>query len=137
MNPLTLEWINKAEGDLNTAKREFRVRTSANLDAVGFHAQQCAEKYLKARIQEAGLRVRRTHDLCELLDVVQPVPLQLQALRPQLEALTRFAVEYRYPGTTATDKAAVAPLVSTMTLVRKLVRAELKVGGSATRKRKK
>ncbi|PKO09515.1 MAG: hypothetical protein CVU40_09435 [Chloroflexi bacterium HGW-Chloroflexi-2] len=40
MNPLTIEWVNKAEADLLTARREFRTRKSPNYDAVCFHAQQ-------------------------------------------------------------------------------------------------
>lgn len=48
MNPLTLEWFDKAEGDLATASREIRARRKPNYDAVCFHAQQAAEKYLKA-----------------------------------------------------------------------------------------
>lgn len=48
MNPLSIEWINKAEGDYATAKREFRVRKLPNYDAVCFHSQQSAEKYIKA-----------------------------------------------------------------------------------------
>jgi len=51
MNPLTLEWVDKAEGDLITARREYRARKSPNYDAVCFHAQQAAEKYLKAYLQ--------------------------------------------------------------------------------------
>ena len=53
MNPLTSEWIEKAEGDLLTAEREYRARNRPNYDAVCFHAQQTAEKYLKAWLQEA------------------------------------------------------------------------------------
>lgn len=48
MNPLTLEWVTKAEGDYLTAVREARIRKSPNYDAVCFHSQQAAEKYLKA-----------------------------------------------------------------------------------------
>jgi HEPN domain-containing protein len=44
MNPLTLEWIEKAEGDFATATREFAVTEKPNYDAVCYHAQQCAEK---------------------------------------------------------------------------------------------
>jgi HEPN domain-containing protein len=55
MKPLTAEWISKAENDFATALRESRVRKNVNYDAVCFHAQQCAEKYLKARLQEAGI----------------------------------------------------------------------------------
>jgi HEPN domain-containing protein len=55
MNPITNEWIDKAEGDFATAQRELQVVNDANYDAVCFHAQQCIEKYLKARLQEAGI----------------------------------------------------------------------------------
>lgn len=37
MNPLTLEWIEKAEGDFATAQREQRARKMPNYDAVCFH----------------------------------------------------------------------------------------------------
>jgi HEPN domain-containing protein len=39
MNPITLEWVGKAEGDFATAERELRVQTDPNYDAVCFHAQ--------------------------------------------------------------------------------------------------
>ena len=43
MNPLTLEWVAKAEGDRATAERELTATTDLNLDAVCFHCQQCVE----------------------------------------------------------------------------------------------
>jgi len=55
MKPETREWINKAEGDLGTARREMKVTLEPNFDAACFHAQQCAEKYLKARLIEDAL----------------------------------------------------------------------------------
>ena len=48
MNELVMEWVEKAEGDSRTAEREGTVGEGPNYDAVCFHAQQCAEKYLKA-----------------------------------------------------------------------------------------
>ena len=39
MNELTLEWVQKAEGDYDTARRELRLRRLPNYDAVCFHAQ--------------------------------------------------------------------------------------------------
>ena len=54
MNDLTIEWVQKAEGDYETTLRESRVRRHPNYDAVCFHAQQTAEKYLKAVLQESG-----------------------------------------------------------------------------------
>ena len=50
MNPLTLEWVEKAEGDIITAQREYRARSHPNYDAACFHAQQTAEKYLIGEI---------------------------------------------------------------------------------------
>jgi HEPN domain-containing protein len=43
MNPLTLEWIEKAEGDLITSQREYRARNNPNYTATCFHAQQTVE----------------------------------------------------------------------------------------------
>jgi HEPN domain-containing protein len=48
MNLLTQEWISKAEGDFASSGRELRARKDPNYDSACFHAQQCAEKYLKA-----------------------------------------------------------------------------------------
>jgi HEPN domain-containing protein len=51
MNPLTQEWIDKAEGDFRTATREIQVTQDPSYDGVCFHAQQCVEKYLKLDVQ--------------------------------------------------------------------------------------
>ena len=59
MNPLTREWIEKAEGDFATAGRELRARKNPNYEAACFHAQQCAEKYLKAILQEQSITLLR------------------------------------------------------------------------------
>jgi HEPN domain-containing protein len=55
MKASTLEWIEKAEGDWDMAQRAYRARKRPNYDAACFHTQQCAEKYLKARRNEAGI----------------------------------------------------------------------------------
>src|SRR5437867_2053447 len=73
MQPLTTEWVAKAEGDFVTAARDLRARKAPNYDAACFHAQQCAEKYLKARLQEANTPFPRTHDLEVLLDLLLPI----------------------------------------------------------------
>jgi HEPN domain-containing protein len=40
-------WMRKADNDLKTAKDELNTEEPAT-DTICFHAQQCAEKYLKA-----------------------------------------------------------------------------------------
>jgi HEPN domain-containing protein len=98
MQPLTTEWIQKAEGDLATARRELRARTTPNYDASCFHAQQCAEKYLKALLQEVETPFGKSHNLSLLLDLLKNRHPGLELLRPSLAILNAYAVEYRYPG---------------------------------------
>src|SRR6266508_6150751 len=93
MKPITGEWVDKAEGDFATAEREFRVSVEPNHDAVCFHTQQCAEKYLKAYLQEAEIPFRKTHDLAELLDSAVAIAPEWEKLRQGLNALSSFAVE--------------------------------------------
>ena len=97
MQPATSEWVAKAEGDFTTALREYRARKSPNYDAACFHAQQCAEKYLKALLQEENIAFDKTHDLVKLLSLL-PTMIGLAALRGNLAMLSAAAVEYRYPG---------------------------------------
>jgi HEPN domain-containing protein len=47
MKPITLEWIEKAEEDWMMMLKGYRARKSPAYNAACFHAQQCAEKYLK------------------------------------------------------------------------------------------
>jgi len=62
MTPLTQEWVQKAEADF-AAMEWLRQAPDSLPDALGFHAQQCVEKYLKARAQHAGIAFPKTHDL--------------------------------------------------------------------------
>jgi HEPN domain-containing protein len=104
MNPITAEWITKAEGDFATAERELGVTVSPNYDAVCFHAQQCAEKYLKARLQESGVQFGKTHDLPTLLNLALSVESTWEALLTDMQTLSTYAVAYRYPGDSADKK---------------------------------
>lgn len=84
MNPITSEWVQKAEGDFATAKRELQVSIEPNYDAVCFHAQQCVEKYLKAKLQEANVQFGKIHDLPTLLDLILPIETTWNTLRADL-----------------------------------------------------
>jgi len=110
MKDLTKEWFKKAEGDVGTAIREAAVDKGANLDAVCFHAQQAVEKYLKGLIQEHEIPFSKTHDLSVLLDLILPVFPELNVLSDDLEWLSSFAVEFRYPGEEAVEEDAMNAL---------------------------
>ncbi len=102
MKPITREWLDKAEADLLSAMREHRARNAPNFAAACFFAQQCIEKYLKARLAESGVSYPRTHDLAALLDLVLPLEAGWESFRAKLDTLTSYAVEFRYPGESAT-----------------------------------
>jgi HEPN domain-containing protein len=126
MNELTLEWLQKAEGDYATAGRETRARRRPNYDAACFHAQQTAEKYLKAFLQEQSAPFPRTHSLIELLELCLPLDASFEFLRDLLVVLDRYAVSYRYPGESAgKDEARLA--FRAVTDVRRFVRDKLGV----------
>lgn len=121
MKTVTREWIDKAEGDYRTAEREI-LAEPPNYDASAFHAQQCAEKYLKARMMEAGIAFPKTHDLTSLLKLVPPSDPEWEALRPKLDALTSLGIEVRYPGVSA-DAEDAQEALETARIVRGIVRS--------------
>jgi HEPN domain-containing protein len=124
MKPMTREWAAKAEGDFATLQRESRARKNPNYDALCFHAQQCAEKYLKARLCEAGIGFARVHDLGALLNAVLPAEPLWEAYRPGLAMLTDYAVAFRYPGESA-DREAAKDASRQCKVFRKVARAAL------------
>jgi len=124
MNPLTREWVEKAEGDLATAARELRVRKSPNYDAVCFHAQQGAEKYLKAVLHAKAIPFAKTHNLVALLDLALALQPSWEMMRTDMEALTAMAVGFRYPGRAA-DKAVARGALKVARHVRSLARLAL------------
>jgi len=101
MKPLTSEWVGKAEADFATAQREGAAFETPNYDAACFHAQQCAEKYLKAQLVEVDVRPSRTHDLSVLANLIRPFDAAWSELQSELDWLTTLAVEIRYPGASA------------------------------------
>jgi HEPN domain-containing protein len=99
----TREWVRCAEEDLEVALTQFRRRTKKpTTNAICFHCQQCAEKYLKARLAEAGLSILKVHDLVLLLQRLLPSEPLWASFAPMLRGLNDYAVKFRYPGHIAT-----------------------------------
>ena len=124
MKVATREWVDKAEADYAAALLLRRSRKKHARDIVCFHLQQCAEKYLKARLEEAALAFPKTHDLERLLDVVISVEPLWASLRPALAAISDYAVTIRYPGRSATAVETKMILLD-VTQVRSLIRHSL------------
>jgi HEPN domain-containing protein len=97
MKSTTRSWTRKAEGNLRVARNEAAAPDPVK-DAVGFHCQQEAEKYLKALLCETGLPIPCIHDLDQLLVLLLPHHGILAPLKRTLVSLSHYAVDYRYPG---------------------------------------
>ena len=94
---LALQWFAKAGADFDVAVHLMR-EGSRFREIVCFHAQQAAEKYLKALLVRRQVEFPKTHDIKDLLDLLDTVhPAAAEALR-DAEFLTPFGVKIRYPG---------------------------------------
>jgi HEPN domain-containing protein len=106
MKPTTREWVRKAENDFKVVSQILRRRKDVVPDAACFFCQQCVEKYLKARLVEAGIAFPRTHDLLQLLNACLPVEPLWSAYSRAVDGMTDYAVDFRYPGHSATPREA-------------------------------
>jgi HEPN domain-containing protein len=68
------------------------------LELLCFHAQQAAEKAMKAVLVHHGLPIRKTHSIGMLLDLLAAAPIELPDEVRSGIALTDDAVAARYPG---------------------------------------
>lgn len=93
---LARAWFVKAENDLRSAEYLLTMAEPA-YENVGFHAQQCAEKYLKGYLVFQGIAFKKWHDLVYLLDLCVTVNPQWEQFYDEAEFLSPFAAEYRYP----------------------------------------
>lgn len=121
------EWVRKAEADKTTAEvcRKLSKRRIGQAEIACFHAQQCAEKYLKAMLAQAGRAVPRIHDLLKLAAMAGVAGMRVPLVRRDLYFLNAFAVEVRYSGASA-DAADAARAVAAMNRVRMVCRRTLR-----------
>lgn len=89
-------WITKAENDLLNIRNNLAAER-VPWDTVCFHAQQVAEKLLKALLVYHGRLPLRTHDLVALLADCAQIHPSLAELKPECDKLTAFAIASRYP----------------------------------------
>jgi HEPN domain-containing protein len=64
--------------------------------SICFHAQQAAEKFLKAFLAEKDQEVPRTHNILDLIDRCAAIEPAFNELRPLADDLSLFGVEIRY-----------------------------------------
>ena len=91
------QWVQKAEDDLKNAAYTLQMGKDCPTDTVCFHAQQCAEKYLKALLVLKSIDFPRTHDVGELVALL-PAECRPMLTSEEQERLTDYATVTRYPG---------------------------------------
>ena len=116
-------WIASAEEDLAASKILLRDKKPI-LFGVCFHAQQCAEKYIKALLIFKEVDFPKTHDLVTLNTLCHQAGIFTGFDPQQLTELSRHAVQTRYPGTQPTREEAEDALKITAS-IRRFARAFL------------
>ncbi len=101
-DPLVAEWIAKAFADTESAERELVQPVRTNYDSACFHAQQAVKKILKGLIQAQSIGPPYTHNLLDLGDMVLSYHASWLNDRNTLRTLTLGAIQFRYPGKSAT-----------------------------------
>lgn len=90
-------WLEAVSSDLRTIEICLTARPPVARSAL-FHAQQAAEKALKAFLTWHSVPFRKTHQLQDLVGQCSAVDPSFEALDPAAEQLTPYAWQYRYPG---------------------------------------
>lgn len=94
MKPITREWLNAANDDLNAIEVMLGKEEITNI--VAFHAQQAVEKSFKAIVEEFNLGNIKTHHLESLYAKILPI---FSGLNETIIAeLDTVYIEARYPG---------------------------------------
>lgn len=89
-------WLRHARGDLRLAR--LALREEILPEQICFHAQQAAEKSLKAVLLYSKVDFPFTHDLEELVELSINGGIAIPDELQDLGTLTPYAVQARYPG---------------------------------------
>lgn len=90
------KWLTKARNDIKVAENELGFENEEIItEAICFHAQQAAEKFLKAFLIARNIEFGRTHNLEYLLKLCINEDTDFETL--DAGNLSFYAVEVRYP----------------------------------------
>lgn len=85
-------WLPKASSDAAAVESLLK---GGNFDAACFHAQQAAEKYLKAFLIHHGVQFPFTHNLADLSELCASIDTSFRSLTSTVAPLIPYAVELR------------------------------------------
>jgi HEPN domain-containing protein len=123
------QWLTYGEEDLRFAAHGFSLSGSPSYRLVAYHAQQCAEKHLKAYLVFHAIDFPHTHNLSRLLELCAERAGWAEQLR-EADELTPYAISARYPGEEEEVREEEARrAVEVAALVRQVVRTALAAEG--------
>jgi HEPN domain-containing protein len=91
------DWLQRAHPDIRLEKVALRTRGVLPEDAC-YHAQQCAEKALKALLLYLDSSFPKTHAIEVLLDLLKTKGLSIPSGVDEAFGLSQYGVQVRYPG---------------------------------------
>lgn len=91
------EWLESARRDLALCAAALDLAL-ASYEGASFHAQQAAEKVLKALLVWHQVEFPRTHNIGDLLRLLEPSTPGIGERLDSARALTAYAARGRYPG---------------------------------------
>ncbi|MEW5817617.1 MAG: HEPN domain-containing protein [Spirochaetota bacterium] len=91
------EWLRRARSNLAKAKANHDLPEVLYEDLC-FDAQQAAEKAIKAALVHKQIPFPKTHDIINLLTLLQQGGVEVPEEIRRADLLTGYAVEARYPG---------------------------------------
>ena len=89
------KWIQFADEDLRLAEHALKLSSGCPYRLIAYHAQQCAEKYIKSFLVFHEIEFPYTHNLRKLLQLCGK---DIRQTLEDADNLTPFAVTTRYPG---------------------------------------
>lgn len=92
------DWTKRGKGDLRLGELGLADAEFDSFELIAFHAQQSAEKLIKAFLAKHGTDFEDQHDLEYLLGLVRRNDAALADALDPVVALNRYAVRTRYPG---------------------------------------
>jgi HEPN domain-containing protein len=91
-----IQWLEYADEDLKLARHGLTLTSGVPYRLIAYHAQQCAEKYLKAFLVYHEIDFPYTHNIGRLMELCAEKGDWARDL-PEADELTPFAITARYP----------------------------------------
>ncbi len=97
LRSLVAEWVKYSKTDLDVAKQLLENMRPRPLEIICYHAQQSAEKILKAFLVRNDILPPKIHDLIRLCEMCGEIDKAFDEIAVSCGSLNRYSVLPRYP----------------------------------------